>query len=162
RINEQPTQKIDPRTIKPPKLTKFVEAEYPPAEKEAGKEASVVLSLGISDTGTVIAVVVAESAGPAFDAAAVAAARQFLFAPAEAAGKKIPVKIQYSYEFVIKQEVIKREDSDFEGVIRDRASKKPLGGVKVSLDDGKEATTDAEGHFTIPGVAPGEHTVTLS
>lgn len=160
RIGDQP--KIDPRAIKPPKLVKFVEAEYPPSEKESGKQASVVLSLGISDTGAVIAVVVQESAGPAFDAAAVAAARQFVFEPAEANGKKIPVKIAYKYEFVIKQELIKRSDADFEGVVRDRTSKKPMRGVKVALETGQDATTDEQGHFTIPGVEAGEHTVTLS
>lgn len=141
---------------------KFVEAEYPAAEKDAGTEAHVVLTLGISEAGAVIAVVVQETAGPAFDAAAVAAARQFLFEPAEVNGKRIPVKITYRYDFVVKQEVIKRTKSDFEGTVRDRGTKKPIPGVKIKLETCQEATTDAQGHFLIPAVESGDHTVTLS
>jgi TonB family protein len=162
RIGDPAGPQVSARVIKPPRLVKFVEAPYPESEKESGKEASVVLSLGISDTGTVVAVVVQESAGQAFDAAAVAAARQFLFEPAEVNGKKIPVKITYRYQFVIKQEVIERTNSDFQGTVRDRTTKKPVPQVKVELETGQSATTDAEGHFTIPAVEPGEHTVTLS
>lgn len=153
---------VNARTIKPPRIVKFVEADYPESEKETGKEAGVVLSLGISETGAVVAVVVLESAGPAFDAAAVAAARQFVFEPAEVNGKKIPVKITYKYEFVVKQEVIKRTNSDFEGVVRDRTTKKPIAGVKVKLETGQEAVTDANGHYLIPEVEAGDHMVTLS
>ncbi|MCL2778291.1 MAG: TonB-dependent receptor [Polyangiaceae bacterium] len=150
------------RVIKPPRIVKFVEAEYPPSEKETSKEATVVLSLGISETGAVVAVVVQESAGPAFDVAAVAAARQFIFEPAEVNGKLIPVKITYRYEFVIKHEMIKRSNSDFQGEVRDRTTKKPLSDVTVTLETGQHATTDAQGHFTIAEVTPGDHTVTLS
>ena len=93
---------------------------------------------------------------------AVAAARQFLFEPAEVNGKRIPVKITYRYDFVVKQEVIKRTNSDFEGTVRDRGTKKPIPGVKIKLETGQEATTDAQGHFLIPAVESGDHTVTLS
>jgi TonB family protein len=158
----EPNQQVSARTIKPPRLVKFVEAEYPAAEKEAGTEAHVVLTLGISDTGSVIAVVVQESAGAAFDAAAVAAARQFVFDPAEVNGKRIPVKITYRYDFVVKQEVVKRTNSDFEGTVRERSTKKPIANVKVKLETGQDATTDGEGHFKIPAVEAGEHSVTLS
>lgn len=162
RIGETPNAAPNARTIKPPRLVTFVEAEYPEPEKSEGKEATVVLQLGISAEGTVVAVVVQESAGPAFDAAAVAAARRFVFEPAEANGKKIPVKITYRYAFTITQEVVKRQDADFEGVVRERGTKKPLPGVIVKLETGQEATTDTQGHFLIPAVLPGEHKVTLS
>ncbi|HEY5375983.1 MAG TPA: TonB family protein, partial [Polyangiaceae bacterium] len=58
-----------PRLTRPPKLTKFVEAEYPETEKASGRTASVVVQIAISATGTVEAVKVIESAGPAFDQA---------------------------------------------------------------------------------------------
>src|SRR6185369_16470457 len=64
---------IRPRLTRPPKLSKFVEAPYPESEKASGRTASVVVQIAISATGTVDAVKVIESAGPAFDAAAVAA-----------------------------------------------------------------------------------------
>src|SRR4051812_35750581 len=68
-----------PKLTRPPELLKFVEAPYPEAERASGKSAAVVLQLTISATGTVDDVTVNESAGPAFDAAALAAAKQFVF-----------------------------------------------------------------------------------
>src|SRR5262249_36734190 len=103
------------RVITPPKLVQFVEAVYPEAEKAAGTMADVVLQIGIADTGQVVAVAVLEPAGPAFDAAAVAAAKQFVFEPARVNGKAIPVKIQYKYAFTITKEVVKRTTADFKG-----------------------------------------------
>ena len=37
-------------TIVPPKLVKFVEAEFPPSEAKAGKGATVVLQIAITAT----------------------------------------------------------------------------------------------------------------
>ncbi len=85
------------RVIVPPKLTTFVEAEFPPSEVKAGKGATVLLQIAIDATGKVAAVAVVESAGPAFDLAAVAAAKQFVFTPATVDGTPIPVKIAYRY-----------------------------------------------------------------
>lgn len=87
-----------------PKLVRFVEAAYPAEEKAAGRSASVVLTLDISATGAVTRVVVAESAGPAFDAAAQTAASQFVFEPAEVDDKPAPSRITYRYDFVLKDE----------------------------------------------------------
>lgn len=150
------------RVIVPPKLTKFVEAEYPAEEKAANKQATAVLQIAVTDKGTVAAVVVLESAGAAFDTAAVAAARQFVFEPARVNGKAIPVKITYRYEFVQKIEQVKRTTADFVGLVRERGSKKPIAGVKVALETGQSAITDDQGRFTIAAVEPGEHTIALS
>ncbi len=149
------------RVIRPPSLTRFVEAEYPEEEKSKGAVAVVTLQIAITERGAVAAVVVMGSAGAAFDAAAVAAARQFVFEPATVNEKPIPVKITYRYEFVIKQEIVKRTTADFTGVVRERGSKRPLSGVVVSLESAQSAVTDADGKFTIPDVAPGQHTITL-
>src|SRR4051794_33265700 len=80
------------KVTKFPKLKTFIEAEYPPDKKAAGITASVVLTIELSATGTVTNVTVAESAAPDFDAAAVAAARQFTFEPAEVDDKPAPAK----------------------------------------------------------------------
>ncbi|MBX3226753.1 MAG: TonB-dependent receptor [Labilithrix sp.] len=88
---------------KMPRLVRFVEAEYPPSKKAAGITASVVLTITIEATGNVTAVAVASSAGPDFDAAAVAAAQRFQFEPAEVDGKPAPAKITYRYDFVIEE-----------------------------------------------------------
>ena len=65
-----------------------------------GRAATVVLQLAIGATGTVDRADVKESAGLAFDEAAAAAARQFVFEPAEIDGKPSPIRILYRYAFV--------------------------------------------------------------
>jgi hypothetical protein len=107
-------------------------------------------------------VTVLESAGPAFDVPAVAAARQFVFEPALVDGKPIPVKITYRYVFKIEEKMIKRTTGDFAGLVRDRHTKQPIANVRVALDTGQNALTDEEGKFSIPDVTPGDHAVTLS
>jgi TonB family protein len=93
-----------PKLTRAPKLVKFVEAVYPEAEKAAGKTASVVLRLGITAEGKVDGVIVTGSAGAAFDDAAVAAAKQFEFEPAEIDGKPAAIRIEYRYDFVLREE----------------------------------------------------------
>jgi TonB family protein len=156
--DEQPAQ----RTIVPPKLVKFVEAEFPPTEVAAGKGATVVLQIAIDASGAVADVKVLESAGAAFDTAAVAAAKQFVFTPALVDGKPIPVKITYKYVFTFTQKMVKKTTADFEGVVRDRRTKQPLANVRVAVDTGQSAVTDEQGHFKIVDVPVGEHGVTLS
>jgi TonB family protein len=102
-VGGQPARR---KVTKLPRLTKFVEADYPPAQKAAGTEASVVLTIEISEAGVVTAVSVAESAGPDFDAAALAAARQFAFDPAEVDDKPSPAKITYRYSFTLTEKPI--------------------------------------------------------
>src|SRR5262249_53164096 len=67
---------------KPPRLVRFIEAEAPPRLAELGR-VDVILTIDIDAAGSVTAVAVAQSAGEDFDAAAVAAARQFAFEPGE-------------------------------------------------------------------------------
>jgi TonB family protein len=156
-LGEQATR---PKLTKPPKLSKFVEAPYPESEKSAGKQASVVLQIGISATGTVDSVAVLQSAGAAFDEAAVIAVRQFSFEPAEIDGKPAPIRIQYRYEFVLKEEA--PTVGILEGTVRVRGSAEPLVGVKVELDNGATTITDDHGHFSFADLEPGERRVTLS
>ncbi len=148
------------KLTRPPRLTQFVEAPYPESEKAGGRAASVVLELGINAAGTVDQAAVTQSAGPAFDAAALRAVQQFVFEPAEIDGKPAAIRILYQYEFVLRAEV--PTTATFTGQVRDRRTKKPLASVRVELDGGATSTTDAEGRFRIDEVVPGEHTVTLS
>jgi TonB family protein len=150
------------RRVVPPKLLKFVEAVFPPTELAAEKNATVTLRIAIKDSGEVAGVEVAVSAGPAFDAAALAAARQFVFEPATVNEKPTPVRITYRYEFTWTPTLIAKTTADFGGTVRERNGKKPAVGVKVALDTGAFAVTDAAGHFSFTDLAPGAHTVTLS
>jgi TonB family protein len=148
------------KLTRPPRLTHFVEAPYPDSEKAAGRAASVVLQIAINASGAVDQVTVAESAGPAFDAAAQEAARQFVFEPAEVDGKAAAIRVLYRYEFVLRQEA--PTVATFGGQVRDRRTKKPLAGVSVSIEGGGAATTDDEGRFVVADVAPGAHVITLA
>jgi len=151
---------VKPRLTKAPKLVTFVEAEYPESEKSAGKTAAVVLQIGISATGSVSDVAVVESAGPAFDAAAIDAAKRFVFEPAELNGKPGPIRINYRYQFVLKEAV--PTTAILTGVVRSRPGGEPLAGVTLALDDGTQVVTDAEGRFTFPELAPGRRRLLIS
>jgi TonB family protein len=154
---------------KPPKLTKFVPAVYPQEKHDAGITASVLLSIEIGDDGKVGEVELVKGASPDFDAAAVTAAKQFVFEPAEIDGLPAPVKITYRYDFTIVEELVKAGPQiNFEGVVLERFKKKPLRNVTVKLlDIGTAAepvkgVTDDDGRFGFYDVPPGKHKVELS
>jgi len=153
-----------PKGLKPPKLLKFIEAEYPADKKASGVEAKVVLSIEINDSGKVGEVEVVAGAGPDFDVAAVAAVRRFEFEAATMDGNPIPVKIQYAYRFAIKEVVVKLGPQiNFEGVVIDKDKKAVVPDVKVKLVDlGVETFTDETGAFAFLDVPPGTHMVELS
>ena len=149
-----------PRLTRPPKLAKFVEAPYPEAEKASGRTASVVVQIAISATGSVDAVKVIASAGPAFDQAAVAAIEQFSFEPAEVNNRPAPIRINYRYDFVIKEEA--PTTAQFAGLVKNHQTGEALAGVSIALDTGVTVLTDEAGQFAVDGVEPGKHRVTLS
>jgi TonB family protein len=156
--NETPSHQ--PKLTKAPKLLHFEEAAYPESEKAAGKTASVVLQIAITDKGTVEDVVVVGSAGPAFDEAALAAVRNFTFEPAEIDGKPAPVKLTYRYDFVFKIEPV-GPIVNLDGVVLDRFKKKPLPGVVIKLAGIGETKTDEQGKFDFKDVPPGTYNVTI-
>ena len=149
---------------KAPKLIKFVAAVYPPDKHDAGVMAQVLLSIEIDDAGKVGNVEVVKGAGADFDAAALTAAKQFVFEPAEIDGFPAPVKITYRYDFTIKTETVSPGPQvNFEGVVLERFKKRPLAGVKVRIKDlDVEATTDDAGAFAFTDVPPGPHKVEMS
>ena len=92
------------KLTKIPKQKKFVQADYPPEAKAKGITADVVLLLDINAEGKIDSVGIAEPANPpgmGFDEAALIAAQQFEFEPAEMGGKKIAVQITYKYRFTL-------------------------------------------------------------
>lgn len=89
----------EPAAAEPPRLTDFVEADYPPEAAAQGVEAEVVLRLDIGADGSVLEAVVTTPAGLGFDQAAQRAALGFRFAPARRAGVAVASRILYRYEF---------------------------------------------------------------
>src|SRR5262249_13008996 len=74
----------------------------------------------------------------------------------------IPVKITYRYEFTFTPTIIQKTTADFEGLVRDRKTKKPIAGVKFVVEGGAQTVTDASGHFALKDLPPGPRAVTLS
>lgn len=149
--------------ITPPRLVHFVQAEYPKAKHDAGVTSKVLLSIEIGDDGRVGGVEVIESGGEDFDKAAVAAARQFVFSPAEAGGQPIPVKITYRYDFTIVTKMVSvGPQVNFDGVVFDRFKKQPLPNVSIKIKDLELATkTDENGAFAFTDLAPGTYKVEI-
>jgi TonB family protein len=158
RAPEAPIAK--PRLTKPPELIEFVEAAYPEAALAEGRSATVVLSVAISKEGTVDEAAVLESAGAAFDAAALDAVRRFRFRPAEIDHKPAPVKITYRYAFTPKVAV--PTTGKLRGVVVSKTNGEPLAGVKVEVAGAGETITDGDGRFSFDDLPVGETAVTLS
>jgi TonB family protein len=161
----QDSAETGPVVTKPPKLVKFVSAVYPQEKHDAHLTGSVLLSVEIGDDGRVGDVEVIKGAAPDFDAAAVAAAKQFVFEPAEIDGQPAPVKITYRYDFTIVEEMVKvGPQINFDGVILERFKKRPLPRVAVTIKDlgNLQAMTDPDGHFAFLDVPPGKHKLEIT
>ena len=153
-------QQIEAQKLsKVPKQTKFVEAEYPKEAADKGIEAEVVLLLDINAQGKIDSVSVAEPATPAgmgFDEAAMVAAQQFEFEPAEMDGKPIAVQLSYRYKFKLKARTTEPPGApslpgqapgsptaptaparapvlNFTGLLRERGTRLPMPGVLVTV-----------------------------
>jgi len=166
-----------PTLERAPRLLQFVPAT-PPAELAGRGRVDVVLSIDVDEAGKVYAVSVVKPAGAAFDDAAVAAAKQFTFAPGVAGGKPVPVRITYDYAFIEKVApppapapppqprgpvlgVPAPVTVPLDGVVREKGENLPFAGVSVLLAD-QLAVTDANGAFHFDALPVGTHEVRLS
>jgi TonB family protein len=145
--------------VKPPALTHFVAAAYPPDAEAAGITGAVTLSIVIDEKGVVGAVkVVDPGPHPGFAPAAVAAVKQFQFTPAEINGQKAAVEIEYRYEFVIKRAPPPPPPTEkpvsLLGRIIERGTRDPVVGASVEAADAT-AETDTEGRFALRGLPVG-------
>ena len=178
-----PTPAPAPGTVtKPPALIQAVAPEYPPAALAAGKTAQVKVRIHIDAAGLVTQVDVVTPVGDGFDEAAVAAAMQYVFEPAEIDGKPGPIIVETTIGFVIEQ----REEPEpppppppvhdapgppnhagsmalpitLEGVALERGTRKQLAGVIVSITElGLDAVTGEDGTFYFHDVPPGHYQV---
>jgi TonB family protein len=144
-----------------------VQANLPPELKGWGS-ADVVLTIDVDETGKVTKVAVLQSAGEAFDEAAVAAAQQFQFEPGEYQEKPVPVRITYRYRFLENPPPAPAPEHPaapsvpLGGVVLRKGDRVPLEGITVAVDDGTLSTqTDANGRFELDAVPIGKHTVHL-
>lgn len=87
--------------VLPPQVERRVDAVYPPAELSARQEGSVLLLVTVRVDGSVGEVSVAQSEGPAFDAAALAAIAQWRFRPAQRNGQAVESRIRVPFQFLL-------------------------------------------------------------
>ncbi len=145
--------------VKPPALTHFVAAAYPPDAEAAGITGAVTLSIVIDEKGAVGAVkVVDPGPHPGFAPAAVAAVKQFQFTPAIINGQPTAVEIEYRYEFVIKRAPPapppKEKPVSLLGRIIERGTREPVVAASVEAA-GATAETDTDGRFALRGLPVG-------
>jgi TonB family protein len=110
-VEEQPA----PQLTRPPRLIQGTPPEYPQEAFEAGLEASVKIRLHIAADGTVSQVDVLEPVGHGFDEAAVEAARQYLFEPAEFDGVAGPIAVETVLHFTLDQVEVAGDDEPDSG-----------------------------------------------
>jgi TonB family protein len=169
---------------KQPKLVQAVAPDYPPAALAAGKQAKVKVRIHIDATGVVTGVDVVDHVGDGFDEAAVAAALQYLFEPAEIDGTPAAITVETAIHFVIEEKEAPPPTPQkpatpvipaahlgppnhagsmssavtLQGVALERGTRTKLAGVIVSLA-GMDAITGEDGSFYFHGVAPGHYTL---
>jgi TonB family protein len=167
---------------KAPRLLQAVAPEYPPAALAAGKTAKVKVRIHIDATGIVTKVDVLEPVGDGFDEAAVAAALQYVFEPAEIDGKPGAIAVETAINFVIEQRpeeeappprpppTVRTGPPNHAGAMEakvtisgeavERGTRKKLAGVIVSIVElGLDAVTADDGTFYFHGVPPGKYQV---
>lgn len=157
---------------KAPTLVKQVEAEFPAEMMDAGIGGTVVMEIDIGPDGKVMEARVVQGATPAFDASALAAIKQFEFSPAEVDGQPAAVRIQYSYTFFFKQQVVEKPlDVDagvptglvnFSGRVIERGTRDPVNAAQIVVGEGEgalQAVSDEDGRFELKDVPAGTQKV---
>jgi protein TonB len=89
------------RVTKMPELLADHKVAYPEEARKAGIEGRVVLLLDIDESGRVVKAKVVKGAGHGMDEAALEAAYKFRFKPALAGADPVPVRINYTYTFLL-------------------------------------------------------------
>lgn len=154
------------RLTKAPKLVEQVQAEYTDEAVENRVEGEVKLRLTISATGKVTKVEVLEGLGYGLDKAAVEAAKQFVFTPAEINNQPAPVTLDFGIGFSLPL-----MPATFQGKIVDADSGQPIEGAAVAIkyvgeeyEPAPEAQmpSESDGTFTFSDVPPGPYAVTIA
>lgn len=173
-----PAAEEPPPLVKEPQLLEFVQAPYPAEAQAAGLQGTVLLELEIDETGAVVAAKLLQGAGHGFDEAALEAARQFRFAPAEDATGPVPVIIEFGYGFTLSappaggegagggsggagEQAPAEQPVNLEGALVEMGTRRPLADIAVAIaradgSDPRESVTDAEGRYAFRGVPEGE------
>ncbi len=162
-----------------PALKAQAPADYPPEAKERFVQGAVHLELDVTDTGELdgVRLLSEEPPGWGFGYAATRAVWQFAFEPAYAGEVPVPVRITYTYGFELEEVIVETAPTtpdvgegidpdgpvNFSGIVRERGSRRALGGVDVYIDDLDHGTvTDDFGEFLFNGIPAGLHRVIVA
>lgn len=145
-----------------PTLVKQVEPIFPASQQDGGVGATVVMEIDIGVDGKVTDVRVVQSAGADFDEAALTAARQLEFTPAEFDGKPTPVRIQYSSNFVVQQQVVETPvvpDAgtpvvNFSGTLLTAGTREPIVAATITAA-GQQTESNDKGEFQFTDLPAG-------
>jgi TonB family protein len=140
--------------VLPPELLVPSPAPYPEALKDKPISGTVDLELLVNDHGDVEEAMVATPANPAFEAAALEAAKGLRFKPARLGEQPVAVRLHYAYVFEAPPPP--PATGKLSGEIREKGTRKPLAGAALLGADGKAlAETGPDGKFEAelpPGV----------
>ncbi len=152
--------------VTPPKLIRFVEADYPQTEGEQPEETAVELDIVVGKDGLVTEASVARSAGEAFDEAALAAVRQFVFEPARTDWEPIAARIRYRYVFELKAPPEAITTGWLKGTVLLAEDDSTAGSVVIEiLNERGELVRDlvsgTDGTFIATDLRPGKYTIRI-
>jgi len=172
-----------PTLSKLPVLSKFVEAEYPKELREQEVEGIVTVYIDLDENGIVKDVGLIKSDNNLFTIPAINAIKQFEFSPAEYQDKKVPVRITYQYNFVIKDKkeatkkeiekakkektaIIEKVDYDsVKGRVIAYGNREPISYLSVRLIDKNkqefETVTDDYGNFLFKNLEDGKYRLVI-
>jgi TonB family protein len=170
--SREPGMEIDASQLsKPPRLKNKATPEFPPdAIGKVKEEVKISLLVDLDDKGEVTGVTVVspkEKTGLGFEEAAITAAYQLSFEPAEVQDRPVAVQIQYEFRFIPPKPAPAPEPKsapiekpapipveNFSGVLLERGTRLPMSGIVITVyrnEEGKpkgfESTTDSEGKF---------------
>jgi len=165
-----------------PAIAAAAEPVYPPALLDRGVGGAVVVEFTVRADGSTADVLVVDSAGPEFDAAATDAARRLRFVAATRGGKPVAARIRYRFVFdptqVAQRRTAARSEGRFDrrdverhpagfsslrGTLHEKGTGRPLAGAVLVVDGGTaDAVVDRQGDFAFGVIAPGPHTVQLA
>jgi len=163
---------------KQPKLVRQANVAYPKEAVGKAGDVQITLAVDLDDKGSVVGAAVLEPQTPTglgFEEAALTAAYDLGFEPAEVAGKPTAVQIIYTFKFpappppkpeppkVVEVEAPKPIPvENFAGVLVERGTRLPLSGILVTVyrtegdaPVGFEDHTDAKGGFHFFDLEPG-------
>ena len=117
---------------KEPVLVNFVKAVYPPALLKQGIIGTITLTLLVNEQGRVDSIAILKGIHPELDTAVAGAAKQFVFTPALAGGKPVPVLITYEYHITLEDFVRKIDEYvNVSGSVVERGTRNPVVGATL-------------------------------